>query len=148
MIDNGHWLFPEQMGEGVGFIYVIRDVYMQKLYLGKKSFRGAGRLNKGEESRWRHYKSSSKFLKEHFAERPLSEFEFICLEQYKTKGTLSYAETWSLCHVQAPTSQVWYNRLIEKVSWNVKEPISQRHLDRLELAVSFKPFDNEGSSYG
>ena len=124
--------------EYVGFIYVIRDPYMRRLYLGKKTYRGSGKYNKGVESNWRRYKSSSKLLKEMLEERPLSDFEFICIEQYRTKGTLSYSETWSLCLVEAPTSDLWYNRLIEKVSWNVKEPISDRHKDRLNKVISWQ----------
>jgi hypothetical protein len=131
MGENGHWDFPEKMGNGVGFVYVIFDKVLVRAYLGKKLFKGMGKLNKGEESNWKKYKSSSKALAAMFKERPKEEFEFICLEQYQTKGTLSYAETWSLCHVEAPTSKIWYNTLIEKVSWPVKEPVSDRHKNRL-----------------
>lgn len=141
---NGHWSFPEQLGasEYTGFIYVIRDQYLKRLYLGKKMFRGAGKLNRGQESNWKTYKSSSKELKEHFAERPLEEFEFIALEQYKTKGTLSYSETWSLCYVEAPTSNVWYNKLVEKVSWNVRENITDRHKERLNKILNWDPYES------
>jgi hypothetical protein len=138
---NGHWRFPEQMGDGVGFIYVIRDNYMKRFYLGKKLFRGTGKLNKGKESNWKKYTSSSKLLAEMLKERPKEEFDFICLEQYQTKGTLSYSETWSLCHVEAPTNDDWYNRLVEKVSWNVKEQITDRHKERLRAAISMELFD-------
>jgi hypothetical protein len=139
--DNGHWKFPEQMGDGVGFIYVIRDSVLERCYLGKKQFLGMGKLNKGKESNWRKYTSSSKLLAEMFKERPKEEFEFICIEQYKTKGTLSYAETWSLCLVEAPTSRTWYNTLIEKVSWNVKEPVSDRHKERLSRVINWDKFN-------
>jgi hypothetical protein len=134
---NGHWDFPEKMGcpEYVGFIYVIKDTYFDKLYLGKKLYRGTGNLNKGVESDWKKYISSSKAVREMLFNRPKEEFQFICIEQYRTKGTLSYAETWSLCRVEAPTSARWYNRLIEKVSWAVKEPISKRHKERLLLTL-------------
>jgi hypothetical protein len=132
--NNGHWLFDEQMGKGVGFIYVIRDNVLDRLYLGKKLFYGMGQLNKGKESNWKKYASSSPVLSEMFKERPKSEFDFICIEQYNTKGTLSYSETWSLCLVEAPTSNRWYNTIIEKVSWNVKEKITDRHKDRLKKA--------------
>lgn len=130
---NGHWEFPEQMaGQGwVGFVYVIYDKELSRGYIGKKQYYGTGKLNNGKESNWRTYKTSSPLLKEHFAVRPLSEFEFICLEQYRTKGTLSYSETWSLCFVEAPTTKLYYNTLIEKVSWRVSEPISARHRERL-----------------
>lgn len=136
---NGHWKFPEQMGGKayVGFIYVIRDNVMDKLYLGKKSYFGSGTMNKGVESNWRRYTSSSNLLGELLKVRPKDEFDFICIEQYKTKGTLSYSETWSLCLVEAPTSERWYNTLIEKVTWNVKEPISDRHKQRLDTIVSY-----------
>ena len=141
--NNGHWTFPEQMGEGnVGFIYVIRDVYLQRCYLGKKQFYGTGKLNAGKESDWRKYKSSSKLLKELFRERPVEEFEFICIEQYKTKGTLSYAETWSLCLVEAPTCKEWYNTLIGKVSWSVREPVSERHKERLRKILEWEEIED------
>ena len=138
--NNGHWKFEEQMGSGVGFIYVIRDSVLRKFYLGKKLFYGTGVQNKGKESNWKKYASSSKVLAELLRVRPKEEFDFICLEQYKTKGTLSYSETWSLCFVDAPTSADWYNTLIEKVSWNVKEPITDRHKLRLEMARDWHQF--------
>lgn len=141
--DNGHWLFEEQMGDCIGFIYVIRDNVLKRYYLGKKLFVGTGKLNKGKESNWKKYSSSSKVLNELLKERPKSEFDFICIEQYKTKGTLSYSETWSLCHVEAPTSKEWYNTLVEKVSWPVKEPISARHKKRLEQAYNGYEFKEE-----
>jgi hypothetical protein len=134
---NGHWKFPEQLGgkEYAGFVYIIRDNYMGLLYLGKKNYRGRGKLNRGVESNWKKYISSSNKLKIQLDGRPRSEFEFIAVEQYKTQGTLSYSETWSLCHVEAPTSDVWYNTLIEKVSWPVREGITVRHKTRMDRAI-------------
>lgn len=134
--NNGHWSFPEQMGNGVGFIYVIKDLTLQRFYLGKKLYVGMGQLNKGKESNWKKYTSSSKVLNELLKVRPKDEFQFICIEEYKTKGTLSYSETWSLCYVEAPTNKDWYNTLIEKVSWPVKEMITKRHKDRLNNILS------------
>jgi hypothetical protein len=136
-LNNGHWKFPEQMGASdySGFIYIIRDNYMGRFYLGKKSYRSTKGAVRGQEMNWRYYTSSSNLMKEMFAERPRSEFDFFCVEQYKTRGTLSYAETWSLCHVEAPTTPTWYNHLIEKVSWNVKEPISSRHKERMSAII-------------
>ena len=141
--DNGHWAFEEQMGKGVGFIYVIKDKYLNRLYLGKKTYYSAGKLTKGKESDWRRYKSSSKSLGEMFKERPREEFEFITIEQYTTKGTLSYSETWSLCLVEAPTSKDWYNTLVEKVSWPVKEAITERHKNRLAAVCRGESFDKD-----
>ena len=144
--DNGHWRFPEQMNVNdktpyVGFVYVIRDTVLERFYLGKKLYRGHGQINKGQESNWRRYSSSSKVLNELLKARHKEEFEFICLEQYKTKATLSYSETWSLCVVEAPTSDRWYNNLIEKVTWAVRERITDRHKQRLRRAVEWEIFD-------
>lgn len=141
--DNGHWCFEEQMGNGVGFIYIIRDSVLERFYLGKKLFRGTGKLNNGKESNWKKYASSSPVIAELLKVRPKEEFDFICLEQYKTKGTLSYSETWTLCFVEAPTNKTWYNTIIEKVSWNVKESITNRHKERLKLAVNWHDFKGE-----
>lgn len=141
-LDNGHWRFPEQMGaQHVGFVYVIRDRVLERFYLGKKLYYGMGRINKGQESNWRKYTSSSKVLNELMKVRPREEFDFICLEQYRTKGTLSYSESWSLCTVEAPTSAQWYNSLIEKVSWSVRERITDRHKIRLKMAIAWEKFD-------
>jgi len=76
-------------------------------------------------------------LKEIFKERPKDEFEFICIEEYVTKGTLAYAETWTLCHVDAPFSDVWYNYLIGKIFWKLHEPLTKRHMTRLRWAMEF-----------
>jgi hypothetical protein len=142
---NGHWHFEEPMDKDAysGFIYVIRDPFMKRFYLGKKLFKGSGKLNKGQESNWKTYCSSSNSISEMLAERPKTDFEFICIEQYKAKGALSYAETWSLCHVEAPTKKEWYNKRIEKISWNVSENITERHKERLNKALSWGDFKGE-----
>lgn len=140
---NGHWHFPEQMGNGVGFIYVIRDKVLNRHYLGKKLYQGHGVKNKGKESNWRTYKSSSKTISEIMAQRPADEFEFICLEEYKAKGALAYAETWTLCLVEAPTTVEWYNTRIEAISWPVKEKITDRHKARLQAILAGKDFSKE-----
>lgn len=136
-LENGHWEFPEKMGAKgyVGFVYSIYDKVLNRAYLGKKLFLGTGKLNYGKESNWKQYVSSSNLLADMFKERPAEEFEFICIEQYKTKGCLSYAETWSLCFVEAPTSKIFYNTRIEGISWSVKEKISERHKERLNIIL-------------
>lgn len=132
---NGHWEWDEEpLGSKgfTGFIYVIHDVMNAKLYLGKKQFVGAGKLNKGQDSNWRWYISSSKELSESVKINQKENFRFIAIEQYKSKGALSYAETWSLLYAQTPVHRhKWYNVLINKISWSVKEPPTQRHKERL-----------------
>lgn len=134
-LDNGHWNFPEQMGgkEFSGFVYLIKDKLLGDFYIGKKHYRTSKLLDSG----WRTYNTSSKWMKELTAEGGLSGFEFHVLEQYKKKGMVGYAETWSLCHVEAPTRRDCHSRRIEKVQWQVSERITDRHRQRLnELVLS------------
>ena len=132
--NNGHWSFPEQLGKGFGFVYLIRYNYMEKFYIGRKAFRG----NRSFEKDWRKYTSSSNTMSKIFEERPREEFDFFCLEQYKTRGAVGYAETWSLCYVNAPLSDSWYNRRIEKVTWGVNEPITERHIARIDAIINME----------
>ncbi len=138
---NGHWRWEsgELLGrEGyIGFIYVIRDVLNNRLYLGKKQYRGTGKINKGQESNWRWYISSSNELSETVKARGKAGFEYYAIEEYKAKGALSFAETWSLCYAQTPVHpHRWYNKLINKVSWPVREPITERHIRRLDMLIN------------
>jgi hypothetical protein len=134
--NNGRWDFPDQMGTGVGFVYAIVDRELRRAYIGKKLYTS---ILKGRQvpSNWRNYESSSKTLASIMSERPSEEFHFFAIEQYKTRGTLSYAETWSLCFVEAPTNVRFYNTRIERVSWSVSEPISDRHKKRLSYVRQF-----------
>jgi len=142
---NGHWKFDQPMGIGKasGFIYIVRDNYLSRFYMGKKFYKGNGKLNRGQESDWKTYLSSSNLLKQLMGERPKEEFELICIEEYCMRGAVSYAETWSLCHVEAPTTKTWYNTRIEEISWNVTEPITKRHKERLNRVITMQPFENE-----
>lgn len=135
-MNNGHWSFPEQMDESnAGFVYAIVDTVMGMGYIGKKNFKSSAK-GMWLPSDWRTYKSSSKALAIMFNERPVSEFEFICLEQYKYKGDLSYAESWSLFRVKALESKgFWYNKGIEAVAWQVRVPPTPRHRERIAEVV-------------
>jgi hypothetical protein len=132
--DNGHWVFPEQLDfeNAFGFVYLMIRKSTGMMYLGKKFFRGAGKSNKGKQSNWRTYTSSSKDVNAMIEESGLEDFEFIVLEQYYTRGGLSWAETWSQCHVEVPTNNhIWYNRFIDKVQWRSTEVVTTQHRKRL-----------------
>jgi|GEM_PF-1558239 len=143
---NGHWEWdgePLASKGYVGFIYVIADTVNARLYLGKKQFTGLGKLNKGLDSNWRWYISSSKELATSIKMNGKDSFRFIAIEQYRSKGALSYAETWSLLHAQTPVFRnKWYNQLINKISWVVKEPPTERHKKRLHGVM-----DEYGAEY-
>ncbi len=133
--DNGHWQFPEQLDfeNAHGFIYVIKEKSTGCMYIGKKIFRSEARKSKGSQSNWRVYTSSSKIVNEIIRIKGLDAFDFIVLEQYHTKGGFSWAETWSQVVVEVPSNNhIWYNRFIDKVTWKVTEPVTQRHKTRLK----------------
>ena len=130
---NGHWQFPDKLDPSkyFGFIYLIKDRKTGKRYIGKKQYLGSGKKNKGEETNWRFYVSSCNGLKDELALR-YEDFDFIVLEQYKIRGSLGHAETYSISAVEALAQpEIWYNGLINKVSWRVKERITERHKKRL-----------------
>lgn len=131
---NGHWIFDDILGQAgeFGFIYLIHDTCNDMMYIGKKQFRGSGKLNKGVESNWKWYTSSCKALQEAIKTYGKEMFKFYVIEQYKIRGTLGYAETWSLMHCETPANRnKWYNSLVNKISWPVKENISDKHRKRL-----------------
>lgn len=139
---NGHWQFDELMGRSgeFGFIYLIHDLLNNMMYIGKKQFYGTGKENKGVESDWRRYTSSCKALQAVMKEHGKANFRFYVLEQYKIRGTLGYAETWSLMYCETPANKDrWYNSLVNKISWNVKEGISEKHRLRLRALVTGQP---------
>jgi len=135
--NNGHWQFPEQMGKKAGFVYIIRDNILQKFYIGKKNYRASG----GLETNWRKYTSSSNTINALIKDGGKDSFDFFCLEEYATRGNVSYIETWSLCHVNALLSDRWYNRRIEKISWNVKDAATDRHVQRLAAILRMETPD-------
>jgi hypothetical protein len=140
---NGHWIFEEEIGQSgaIGFIYCIRDCVHDRSYIGKKHFLGHGKQNRGVVSNWQWYVSSSKELAAKIHEYGKENFEFIVLEEYHTRGGLSYAETWSLMHAETPYYRTdWYNLLCQKVSWVSKEKITERHRRRLDLIIKKEAF--------
>jgi len=131
---NGHWEFDMPMGANgeFGFIYLIHDTVNDKRYLGKKQFLGTGKINQGQETNWRWYTSSCNALNEQMKLYEKELFKFYCIEQYKIRGSLGYAEGWSLMHVEALAKRdKWYNGLVNKVSWKVSEGITEKHKKRL-----------------
>jgi len=138
--ENGHWKFDQPMftGKQIGFIYGIRNRHNGMLYLGKKLYAGMGKLNKGVESNWKYYVSSNKeidMLTRLLRAKDLSPesiFDFVCLEEYSTKGGLSFAEVWCLVTAEIPSNRtLFYNSLINGISWPVKEKVTARNKARL-----------------
>lgn len=134
-IDNGHWDFPDQMGslDMFGFIYLIHNTVSDKYYIGKKQYFGTGLKNMGKNSNWKRYTGSCELLTFDIKEHGREHFRYLCLEQYKTKTGLYWAEVWSIVTVEATTyPDKWYNGFIERVFLRNKETITSRHKERIK----------------
>jgi hypothetical protein len=124
-----------------GFIYLIVEKSTGRKYVGKKNFRGRGRLNKGQPSNWKRYTSSSKFLNQQIREQGKQAFEFIIIEQYYTQGGLSFAEVWTQVYLETPSNnEEFINRFIDRVTWKVTEPVTDQHKRRIDHYVKSRIF--------
>ena len=136
---NGHWRFDKPMRQGkvLGFIYLVHDLVADKMYIGRKQYASRGSATKGQESNWKWYTTSCDELEECIKINGKDEFIFYVLDEYKTKGGLGFAETWSMMNVELPYyKDYWYNTLVPKVAWSTSEPISLKHKQRLALIIS------------
>jgi hypothetical protein len=143
--DTGHWncsglkLDPVR---AIGFVYLIVENDTNKKYIGKKHFKGRGKLNKGVPSNWKTYSSSSKYLVELIKKRGKDAFSFYILDQYFTLGGLSFAETWSQVFYETPSNNdEFMNRFIDKVTFKVLERVSKKHRARLKSLIKKHKFE-------
>ena len=111
--------FDESLiGDNVGFVYMIENIFTKKKYIGKKLFtstrtkkvKGKTRRRKvKKQSDWQTYWSSSNILKEDV--KLLGEHNFTreILHLCKTKGTCSYLELKEQVLHGALESENFYN---------------------------------------
>lgn len=98
---NGHDFSSSDIGDSVGFVYIITDPDGKK-YVGKKNFFSKRKLPplKGKtrrrtkiiESDWREYYGSSETVKQLVEETQAKGFKREILHLCKTKGEMSYLE--------------------------------------------------------
>lgn len=136
---NGHWMFDKALCQDgqFGFIYLIHDTINERMYIGKKQYSGSGEKNYGQESNWKWYKSSCTQLKDVIRINGTEGFKFYVLEEYYIRGTVGFAESWSIMMAEAPANKAkWYNTLVNEVSWSVRESITNKHKDRLAKIIA------------
>jgi hypothetical protein len=136
---NGHWMFDKPLCDKnqFGFIYLIHDTTNDRMYIGKKQYFGTGKANKGDTTNWKSYTSSCTALQDAIKANTKESFKFYVLEEYAIRGSLGFAETWSLMAVEAPANRdKWYNMLVGKISWTVKESITAKHKHRLNKIIN------------
>jgi len=102
-MNNGHWLYKEQIDpeEWFGFIYRIKNEKTGQHYIGKKQFWSTnrkivkGRKNRKivvKESKWRSYTGSCKKLNADIDALGMENFSFIIESLHESKASLYYAE--------------------------------------------------------
>lgn len=109
----------------LGFIYVITDIKNNKFYVGKKQFNFTRRVTKTvtlksgvkkkkkvktvSDSDWIDYYGSSDLVKQLVEELGKDNFKREIIHLCKTKGELSYLETWEIFKRHALISEAYYN---------------------------------------
>jgi len=134
---NGHWEFCRQLGAGIGFIYLVEDAANQKMYIGKKKYYGRGDANSGKESNWKWYTTSSIPVNRSIKNNGKEYFRFYVLDEYRTAGGLAHAEVWSIMYVEALINKhEWYNSAVDAIQYQINEPISILHRERLKAIIA------------
>jgi hypothetical protein len=130
-------------GKHAGFVYGVRNRLNGKLYIGRKYYTNRGTKDKGEETNWKTYTTSNRDIDKIarmllHKDVPLTDlFDLVVLEEYRTIGTLSFAEVWCLVTAEVPAHRnKFYNTLINGVSWPIKEPVSSKNRIRLEAFLA------------
>jgi len=122
----GHWTYDGgefDVNEYFGFIYIITNKTSGKKYLGRKFFHVHQKKKRVRESPWRSYTGSCKPLNADIKELGKSNFTFEIFRLYKTRGGLSYFETYHLAVNDVLTQRdeagerTWYNNCIGAVKW-------------------------------
>lgn len=123
-----HWTYEgkpfdsDQIGDHVGFVYLITDLTNNKKYIGKKNFWSVRRLPplKGKtrrrtvkkESDWKQYFGSSEYVKLLLEESGQERFKREIIRLCNSKGSMSYYEAKEQFDREVLLSDEYYNEFI------------------------------------
>lgn len=135
--DMGHWeIYGKQpkdfnVKDYFGFVYIIKNLKTSQFYIGKKQFCHHGSKKSkhyGREMNWRTYTGSSTTLNSDIKKYGKSEFKFLIIDLYKTKGGMYYAEAYLQMILGCMTEYLsdqktprFYNRQIAAIRFVPKE---------------------------
>ena len=119
---HGEIFTTVDIGDNVGFVYLITDLTNNKKYVGKKNFSSTRRLNplkgmkrkrkKVTESDWKDYYGSSEIVQQLVEENGIDNYKREILHLCKKKGEMSYLEAKEQFDRNVLLSDEYYNGII------------------------------------
>jgi hypothetical protein len=133
------WIYKgeivEDIGNYIGFVYIITNLRTERKYIGKKNFYFSktkqlkGKKKKYKvESDWKDYFGSNEELNHHVNIFGQDQFRREILRFCTSKGEMSYYEAKYQFHYDVLESDQWYN------SW-ISCKIHKKHLTFLKKGV-------------
>ena len=133
------WIYKgeelKEIGDYIGFVYLITNLQTNKRYIGKKNFYfSKTRVVKGKkkrskvESDWKDYYGSNEELKEHVNLYGKDLFNREIIRLCTSKGEMSYFEAKYQFQYEVLESDQWYN------TW-IQCKVHKKHLTFLKKGV-------------
>ena len=115
-----------------GFLYLIYNKKNGKKYIGKKQYKRYLKNKPVGYTDWKTYKGSSKYLNQDIKKYGVSNFIFIMIRQFETRGGLTYYEANAQHKLDALTSRLdgvedreYYNANIMGIKFIPKEVVPE-----------------------
>jgi hypothetical protein len=115
-----------------GFLYLIYNKKNDKKYIGKKQYKRYQKNKPVGYTDWATYKGSSKYLNQDIKKYGVSNFIFIMIRQFETRGGLTYYEANAQHKLDALTSRLdgvedreYYNANIMGIKFIPKEVVPE-----------------------
>jgi hypothetical protein len=149
---NGKPFTSMDIGDNIGFVYIIEDVYGKK-YIGKKILMSKRRLPplKGKtrrrtkivESDWKKYYGSSEVLNENVAQYGVNSFQRTVLHLCKKKGEMSYLELHEQITRNVLFDDAYYNGIVQvKIHRSHVQGLKEWALQTNKQQESFSRIEN------
>ena len=128
-MNYGHWEYHTtiDVDNSFGFVYLITNMITGRKYLGKKQFHSYRKKKRVAETKWQNYTGSSVELNQDIKNMRKSNFHFLILQVYKTRGGLVYGEANmqhkldTLTDTDKDGDRNWYNKQIGSIKFIPKE---------------------------
>lgn len=130
---NGVPFYSSNIGDNVGFVYLITNILTNKKYIGKKTFFNTKRVKvknrknravKRSESDWKSYYGSSDLLSADVQQHGNHNFKREILRLCKTKSLASYYEAreqmMSDCLLKEDYYNTWISVRVHRAGVNAK----------------------------